>query len=149
MKYQFILIPFILFSCLPEPEIPAEAKPYVDSFYHEGAIRGRIFDNDLKITLGAITEGGIKGSYHEGSIIIDSKFVSDHLNMRTRADSNYVKLVFWHELGHSIGQGHRGGRSIMNTGDFICCNGDFIMTLRYFNESKAHETEIINELFAN
>lgn len=143
-----LIIPFFLvvLGCSEhDPSgIDPRLVPFIESFADEGMKRGkRITYNHLSAKLGSLQSFGLQDG---PSIIINEAFFASHLS--TRADSNFVKLVVWHELGHWKGQNHRGGVSVMNCGDWFMNCGDFVGTVQKYNASEAAATEITDELFS-
>lgn len=122
-------------------------QKFTSEFYADGLQRGYGNLNKPSVEL---ADNEIRGLYFakENVIQIKRNFVVDQLSKKTTADSNFVKLVLYHELGHSIGKDHRGPQmSIMNTGNLFDGKGDFIMTLRFYNESLVNANQLIDELF--
>lgn len=144
-----VAIAFASCSIFEEPRYKVDPilQKFTSEFYADGLKRGYVNLNKPSIEL---ADNAIRGLYFAKDNVVQIKrnFVIDQLSKRTAADSNFVKLVLYHELGHSIGKDHRGPQmSIMNTGNLFDGNGDFIMTLRFYNESLVNANQLIDELF--
>lgn len=154
MKLVFIFSLFMLLSCDDgfqlnlNVRIDPSLSSIVDEFYLEAESRGFNYNHNVSVILDPnMTEVGL--FYRAGNVILmQKKFVMDKIN-KDSANYNFVKLAVFHEFGHWLGQGHRGGVSIMNTHpDFGGCKcGDFITTVQFYNKDKANQLPIIDEFF--
>ena len=120
---------------------------YVNDLKKEYLIRGFNSPTSVTVILSDDNMGNHKGEYHNGKIKLSRQFVIDRLSAKTKEDSAFLKLVVWHELGHSTGKKHRDGLSIMNSGDWFENKGDFIKTVQTFNEHPYSQKSIIDEFF--
>lgn len=151
MKY--IILSFITISCSfdfePEYQVDPNLIPFVDEFFHQADLHNIvIYKQNLLVKFDkSITDKGQFYKRSQNLILINQDFFYSHINLDS-ANTNFIKLVIFHELGHWQGRPHCSGLSIMNSGDPFEGKGDFVGTVQKFNGHPEKRKEIINELFS-
>jgi hypothetical protein len=141
IRLLFILT---LFSCSTNYIVDDRLKPYVDSFYLEGAKRGKTFSKDNLVATIGDTRGGL------AEVRIDKNFFGDG-QIYLYVDQKYwdknnafecVESVVFHELGHAVlDRGHSDqGMSLMNSMNIFHC-------YKMSSELESLREQLIDELF--
>lgn len=152
-QFAMLLVCFLFGSCgmFQEPKcVHPTIAPFVGEFYSLAQRRGIIIEHRPSVAIGELERSSERGLYYarRNQVVISKEFIEKHLNI-SRADSNFIRLVVYHELGHAMGQAHRAGLSVMNSGDLFEGAGDFIHTVQEFNRVPDRQVAILDELFFN
>lgn len=155
MKKIIFLIILVSFSCKeysPVYNVDPELKPFVDSFFHEGEIRGVFLPNDNLIMIFS-SDSLINGMPYNGYTKYETGYNADpqirsYINFAYfKANNNpYSRLclesTIFHELGHGIlKRQHTNTSSIMNTS--IRC----YLQKHAVTDSSSQREQLLDELF--